>query len=590
MNLFSFVKSHVNILDVASEYSSLKKIGFYYKGQCPFHSEKTASFTVSPAKEIFYCFGCHVGGDVVSFMAKMENCSPIDAAKLLIERYQLTPPADVTFDFQNNNATERKHYYDLCKFVAGWAHENLIKNAAILDYLYKRGFAQPSIKLFNVGYFPSGPAAIKSLLTYVKNHNVLASDLIDAHILSEGKTTIYSPFEDRIIFPIKDHLGKHCGFGGRIFKEADQRPKYYNSHENEFFTKGSLLFGLDLAKKKIQEYEQAFLVEGYTDCMAMVQHGYANTVATLGTACTIEHLKQLARYAQRLFVVYDADKAGQQAMLRLTELCWQVSMELYVICLPANQDPCSFLTQGNSLDPLIEQAKDIFEFFIDSTSKEFANKPLSQKLTQIRKLIKTITSLEDPLKRDILLQSASKKLKIPIETLQAELRRESNLKDYPASENTAQEPEPSAQPALEQSAKLEKKIFCAIINNINLFTKSNESFLLEYLPISLRDILKRLKLVKEENASIDFMQFFSLLNESQKLFVSKLLLEHEYDLQADNFEQLLIQFHKKNWKAIVQDMKIKLELAKSIGDTLEVQKILHSFLELKQKMLQENII
>lgn len=588
MNLFNFIKSNLSILDVVGDYSTLKKAGLYWKGQCPFHNEKTASFTVSPHKEIYYCFGCQSGGDVISFIARVENCSPIEAAKLLVERYQLNPPEEIGYaGTQQNSSEDRKQYYELCRLVSAWCHENLIKSPAIVNYLAKRGFNRATIDYFNIGYFPGGITSVKNLIGAMAKHQILPSDLLDANILSEGKSMMYSPFEERIMFPIRDHLGRMCGFGGRIYKEGDERPKYYNSRENEFFSKGSLVFGLDLAKKKIQETEQAFLVEGYTDCMAMVQHGYTNTIATLGTACTPEHLKQLSRYAQHLYVLYDADNAGHQAILRLTEMCWQVSLELHVICLPSKEDPASFLASGNSLNPLIENAQDIFLFFINSLGNQFGSKALSEKIALVRRLIATIHNIDDPLKRDILLQKASKVLEVPLESMQKELARTVDKREI-----SPIEPPPVV--IDDQGAnlvpKLEKRIFCAIINNMKLFNIQNEKYLLEYLPNPLRDILNRLKLLKNENAGIDFIHFFDKLNEHEKQYVSKLLLEHEEDTLPETFEHLLLQLHKKNWKVIVHTITTKLAEAKKMGDQENVERIMQDFLNLKQAIVGKNII
>jgi len=420
----------------------------------------------------------------------------------------------------------------------------------------------------------------------------LPTDLVDATILSEGKTMLYSPFEERIIFPIKDHLGRFCGFGGRIYTQSDERPKYYNSKENEFFTKGSLVFGLDLAKKQIQDAGYAFLVEGYTDCMAMVQYGYPNTVATLGTACTIEHLKQLSRYCQELYVVYDADKAGHQAMLRLTELCWQVSLELKVILLPAKEDPASYLTKGNDLKPLIESAKDIFIFFIDSLGTDFGSKHLSDKLAVIRKLIVIINNIDDPLKRDILLQKAAKTVDIPLETIKNELNRSSYEPRKQYEEQTQEnKTAPINQEAITYAPlKLESTVFCAIMNNIELFNNTNEKYLLEYLPAPLRDILKRLKEAKEETQNVNFIAFFDKLSNTEKNYVSKLLLEHEQEILPETFEQLIIQLHKKNWKVFVNSIKEKLAQAKKIGDTESVTRVTQDFLKLQQTMMRKKII
>lgn len=585
MNLFNFIKANVPILDVIGQYTTLKKAGLYWKGHCPFHNEKTASFTVSPHKEIFYCFGCHEGGDVISFIAKTENLTPLEAAQHLVDRFSLNPPADLHLNHQENHSDERNKHYELCKLVASWCHEALLKSPSVMSYVQKRGFTKATMTYFSLGYFPGGLVAVKQLLTYVGTHSFLPQDVINAGILNEGKTVLYSSFEERIIFPIKDHLGRHCGFGGRIYKPTDERPKYYNSRENEFFEKGSILFGLDSAKKKIQETGYAFLVEGYTDCMAMVQHGHGNTVATLGTACTPEHLKQLARYAHVLYVVYDADKAGHQAMLRLAELCWQVSLELKVICLPTKEDPASYLTKENSLTPLITKAQDIFLFFIDALGNEFAAKPLSEKIALIRKLIGIINNIEDPLKRDILLQKASSILDVPLASMQQELERALSQRE---SKEKQEDKKPLEKPSLNAQTpqKLEKKIFCAILNNIQLFNNSNENYLIEYLPNPLRDILQKLKLIKNEKTGIDFIQFFDKLSDLEKQYVSSLLLEHEEDTQQDTFEQLLLQLHKKNWKITVRDIKGKLAQAKGEGDLEKMQKILHDFQELKQTVFK----
>lgn len=592
MNLFNFVKSQVSILDVVNQYATLRKAGLYWKGTCPFHNEKTASFTVSPHREIYYCFGCHFGGDVISFMAKVENCSPIEAAKLLIDRYQLTLPDSLTSELNSPVYTqERKEYYELCKVVAAWCHDNLLRSPALMSYVQKRGFTKDMVSHFKMGYFPGGLPAIKNLLAFAQKQQFLPTDLVDANIVSEGKTMLYSPFEERVIFPIKDHLGRFCGFGGRIYKNADERPKYYNSKENEFFTKGSLLFGLDLAKKQIQDSGYAFLVEGYTDCIAMVQYGHVNTVATLGTACTLEHLKQLARYCQQLYVIYDADKAGHQAMLRLTELCWQVSLELKVILLPAKEDPASFLTKGNSLGPLVKEAKDIFIFFIDSLGTDFASKHLSEKIALIRKLIGTINSIDDPLKRDILLQKASKTLDIPLETIKNEVGRSFDQRRKTAEEPIKIDEELEIREQPEQGAgKLEKTVFCAIMNNAELFNNTNEKYLLQYLPNPLRDILEKLKIIKDEHGFIKFVDFFDRLSDIEKNYVSKLLLEHEQEVLPATFEQLIMQLHKKNWKVIVHTIKEKIAQAKNNGDLVGVARIMQDFQELKQAMMRKNTI
>jgi len=595
MNLFNYLKGQLSILEVVGEYASLKKAGLYWKGQCPFHNEKTASFTVSPHKEIYYCFGCNSGGDVITFIARVEGCTPMEAARHLIDRYQINIPESFEVNTTNEQGEQaKKRHFDLYKHVTQWAHEQLLKSPAALTYLRQRGITESSITLFQLGYFPGGLSTIKSLLTYVQQHQFMAKDLLQVHLIAEGKSVLYSSFEDRIIFPIRDHLGRHCGFGGRIFKPHDERAKYYNSRENDFFTKGSLLFGFDSAKKAIQQTHNAFIVEGYTDCIMMTQFGYTNTTATLGTSCTLDHLRQLSRYTPQITVLYDGDAAGQQAIIRLTELCWQVDLELKVISLPSDEDPASYLIKHSSLEPLIAQAKDIFEFFVDAVGKSFSTKRLSEKLQITRKLLEIIAKISGPLKQDMLLQRASKTLDIPFQSLKSELDRcneqPTRSVTSPQNEEPLSQKENEQQLTLQEISKLEKKLFFAILNNIQLFNKESEEYLITYLPNPLRAILKKLKQLKQENALLDFIHFFDALDTQERLLVSKLLLEFEGDTEEKIFETLLIQFQKKNWKAIVSSITKKLEHAKREGNVEQEQQILEHFMALKRTLLNKDLV
>jgi DNA primase len=579
MNLFSFIKDRISILDVISEYVTVKKAGGYHKGTCPFHHEKTASFTVSPDKQIFYCFGCHLSGDVISFIAKIENCSPKDAAQFLAEKYNITLPQTISFESSDKNNEHKNHYFSVCKAVALWCHEQLLKNPVAQSYFLQREFTRDSFSYFMLGYFPSGNTSINNLLYEMKQQSILPRDLIDANILAQGRTTLYSPFEDRLIFPIKDALGRHCGFGGRIFKEQDTRAKYYNSRENEYFIKGSLLFNLDKAKKSIQETNTIFLVEGYTDCMAMIQHGLHNTVATLGTACTSDHLKQLARYAEQLYVTYDNDAAGRQAVLRLTELCWQVNLELKVIVLPQNEDPASFLAQHGDFSALIHGAQDIFHFFVDTLGQNFLHKPLNQKMHTIRSFLTIIASITDQLKKDILLQKASSTFNVPFESLKNELGRLiAQTPSKPATLEVLAEPQHNV-------SSLEKRIFCAIMNNMQLCSGDSTLRLLHYLPSPLKEILSKLRIIKEKVETVTFTLFFDTLDEQEKQYVSKLLLEENEIVDSAAFEQLLRQLQKKQWKIIVRDIKTQLAHAQQQGDEHKVSLILRDLMELQNTFI-----
>ncbi len=613
MNLFSHIKQHISILDVASEYATLKKAGLYYKGCCPFHHERTPSFTVSPHREMFYCFGCHAGGDIISFVAKIEHCSPLEAARQLVERYQIQVPQDVTWEKASHQEEAKKLYYTTCATFARWCHKMLEKNVPAREYLQSRSIDAKSSEQFTIGYCPSD---IKSLLTFAQKDGILAQNFIDAHLLLEGRTGLYTPFEERIIFPIKDHLGRCVGFGGRVFKKEDQRAKYYNSHDHEFFNKGSILYGLDRAKKDIAQKEAAFLVEGYTDLITMNQYGFTNTVATLGTACTAEHLKQLSRYAQRLYIMYDGDAAGQNAIMRLVELCWQAAIDPYVIILPQADDPASFLLSGGNLTQKVAQASDIFSFVVNHLSDDFVHKSLQERIAITKKIISLINQIPDPLKRNLLLQQASDAFSLPIETLARGLTHagsgntitktsfdQQNAYQHRSSNALAagshKQPVESDHTAPKIS-QLEKKLFCAILypqgveglQETALFDE-DEELVAQLLDSHLKKLFDTLRAHKGTQGP-EVSTLFEVLNEEEKALVAQLMLTNgtmsgDEEPAKTDMRSIVQQFYKKQWKKKVHDVKLRVYEAQQQGDQQQVKFLLNDLDTLKKKMFARGI-
>lgn len=579
MNLFNFIKRSVRILDVVNEYTTLKKSGgLYWKSPCPFHQEKTPSFTVSPEKEIFYCFGCNESGDVISFIAKIEKMSQYEAAQYLIEKYNINVPEQLKSSYTSSKETktDKEAYFALCKLVANWCHDQLFHHEVALHYVHSRKFNQESITQFLVGYFPKGNNAIKSLLQYISTQGFLTQDLIKAGIIFQGQANLYSPFENRIIFPIKDYLGRYCGFGGRVFLPDDDRSKYYNSKENQFFQKGTILFGLDIAKKNIQSNDIAFLVEGYTDCMAMHSYGYKNSVATLGTACTLDHLKKIANYTQQLYVMYDGDNAGQEAILRLTQLCWSIDVETKVISLPKDMDPASFLYKNQDLKPYIRQAQDVFTFFLQSKGHDFQNKNLKEKLEATSSIISLIHTLQDPLKKDILLLKASEILQIPLEILRKEYNITTKQVEKPAVDT----------PAESVLTPLESKIFSAILHYPALLNSENKTLLAAGLPHPYDELFLKIAHIIEQNSDISLAKIQEQLTASELLLIHQLIFALEEANIETAFEQMLLQFQKKHWKSIVVNIKMKLKQATQDSNNEEIQTIVTAFQAIKLKLLK----
>lgn len=578
-SIFNTIKSHISLVEVVNYYTTLKQAGLYWKGRCPFHQEKTGSFTVSPHINIFYCFGCHESGDVISFIAKIENCSQLQAAHQLAEKYNISIEKSDTHSIQTNS----EKYQTICKLFAQWCSYHLKESKIAFDYIKSRHFSDASIAQFEIGYMPGGFSAQKSFLAYFQKHSFLATDLTEAGIIIQAKQTFYSPFEERIIFPIKNHTNQYCGFGGRIFKPNDQRAKYYNSKEHEFFNKGATLFGLNLARTAIQEKGSVFLVEGYTDCIAMVQLGYTNTVATLGTACTSTHLKMIARYAHEMIIIYDNDQAGIKGVAKITQMCWEASIEPKVAQLSHDKDPASTLSNPAILEKAINEAEDIFVFFIKQITHNYVSLSLQERLVHVEAIIKMIHTIDDPLKQNLLLQHACQQLSIPFDILIKKFEDSSNKnQEQPVEGKTTIRPVQKQ----EGSFLLEKKLFCSIIQNFQIAKKYPILTLLSHLPSTLSTVILELKRwIEKHEGNFNFQHFFENQSEEMKQHIS-LIICSEHAVDEFEFEILVRELQKKWWKTIVQNFKIKIEHATRAGNKTQVKQLIEEFTHLQKNMVQ----
>lgn len=593
MNLFSLVKQRINILDVIGSYIQLRPAGHYWKASCPFHSEKDASFTVSPDKQIFYCFGCHASGDAISFIAQTERLGQKEAVVHLIDKYGIDVPQDIlkseSIKFSKEEREQKDRYFAICKVVAQWCHQQLKASSVALAYTAARNLSTSTIQNFMIGYFPSGQTALKSLQAMASEAGILMKDIINAGILADGKMSMYSPFEERIIFPIRDWQGKFCGFGGRVFKHGDERPKYYNSKEADGFEKGKLLFGLDTAKKPMQESAHVFLVEGYMDCVMMHQYGYTNTVATLGTACTSDHLKLLSRFVHTLYVLYDGDNAGQKAMIRLAELCWEVNLEVKVITLPKEHDPASLLTSGYNLQDFVAEAKDIFAFFIGTVSQDFANKPLSVKLGVAEKIIEIIFKLNNSLKQELLLHQAASALGLSYEVLRQQLRTRGRQQKI--TPNIPAEQAQSTEPLEDEDWQLlEEKLISAMICSSNLSEIDDKIiFLRPYLSEQTQYLAEYIA-EQKKTGHAETRDLFDALDEDYKEWAIKIVMRHDGPSCLSVVDHIITRLCKHHWQKIVKDIKDQIVKAKRENNNQMVNDVLAKFAALKQGMLARGLI
>lgn len=600
MTIFEFVKSQVTLESVASAYVQLKPAGAYLKGSCPFHSETDASFTISVEKKIYYCFGCHAHGDVIAFVAQIDNCGQKEAVNKLIEQYQLTVPENIARGSGIENAAaleEKRSYFKLCQLTAQWCENQLKTDANARAYITARGVTDAMIDLFKIGFFPGGYAAMSRYTRAMAAEGILIKDLIAAGICVEGDRSIKSPFEDRIIFPIIDHYGRYCGFGGRVFLPGDTRPKYYNSKESPHFIKGQLLYNFEHAKKAIQEKQYAFLVEGYTDCIALVQYGYSNVVATLGTACTRDHLERLARVAETVYVMYDGDNAGQKAIMRLTELCWELSLELFVLILPQGVDPAEHLSAHENLDTLFAARQDIFQFFVTREARDFAKKTLAAQCQSVDKILALIKSVPHVVKQELLLQRAARSLDLPIDTLRTYFETgDLPVQKQKGGESRAQISSSgsvsggligNAHQGAEKITRHEELLVAAVVQQGESFSISDE--VLKMMGPETQKLLEKVRKpcphTSEQMGGYSCDHCLALtLSEQEKENLDRYRVLPHGILSADDFQSLLTSYVQKNWKTVVTRLRHQIREAEARGASADVTELMRRFSHMKHHL------
>jgi DNA primase len=363
------VISRNDIIDVVSEYLILKPRGSGYFGLCPFHNEKTASFHVSPERQTYHCFGCHEGGNVVSFIMSMERMEFIDAMKHLAERVSMPLPEASDQEHYQRERDKKQQIFEINRECARYYHQMLMKpeGKEALSYLHSRGLDMRTIRSFGLGFAPDG---WDSARIHLKNMGFTDKQLIDAGIVLENtdKGSIYDRFRNRIMFPIMNTRGMVLGFGGRVMD--DSQPKYLNSSDSLVFNKGYNLFGLNLAAK-VRPLEFLIIAEGYMDVISLHQYGFPQAVASLGTALTPGQAKLMRRYASEIYIAYDGDEAGQKAAMRSLDILREAGCKVQVMQFPNNLDPDDVLKQygpeyfkklmGNSLSRLSYKRSKLME-------------------------------------------------------------------------------------------------------------------------------------------------------------------------------------------------------------------------------------
>jgi DNA primase len=415
------IQKLTDIVEVVGRYVNLKRGGKNYMGLCPFHSEKTPSFSVSPEKQLYKCFGCGEGGNVFTFLMKKEGLSFPEALKSLAVKARVDLPAQGGKD---NRPDHKSLIYDTNKFAAEFFHKYLLsdKGVATRKYLAGRGIKESSIRQFRLGYAPD---AWDSLILLAQSRNIPLSQLQGAGLIiaRSGSSGFYDRFRGRLMFPINDHIGRVVGFGGRSL--SDSGPKYINSPETTLFNKGKCLYGLDLAKPAILSERSALIMEGYTDVIVAHQEGIRNTVGVLGTALTTEHVRLLRQWTPEVTLILDGDAAGRRSSDRSLDILLEEEIEARVVQLPEANDPCDFILKEGR-DKFMALASEALDFFSFKMKMAEARHDLSSPTGRINAALElgdTVFRIKDKLIQQEVVKSIAERMSIDEKTFRLRFSR-----------------------------------------------------------------------------------------------------------------------------------------------------------------------
>ena len=430
------VRQSNDIVDVISQYVHLKRSGRNFFGLCPFHNEKSPSFSVSPDKQIFHCFGCGVGGNVFSFITQIEGINFVEAVQMLAERANIQLPT-----LQDNGDSQREELkakvYKVNEFTAEFYHQNLYKPQAKIaqEYVKKRQLSNETLKSFKIGF--SGK--FDELYQELKKQGFGEREILESGLVNKNERGQYiDRYRNRLMFPICDARGKVIAFGGRVLD--DSKPKYINSPENVVYSKGRNLFGLNVAKKG--DLKRILIVEGYMDVISLHQRGITNVVAPLGTALTEQQGWLLRKNSEQIILSFDSDEAGLKAKLRALDILQNMGCDLRILQMEGAKDPDEYIIKyGNArFNNLVDKALSIIEFKVKILKKDLNLENTNDKIKFLNEIAKLISNVNNTIEREVYIEKIAKEYDISKEAIYAEVNKLTykNVK----TENVLEKPKP----------------------------------------------------------------------------------------------------------------------------------------------------
>ena len=413
------VRQTNDIVDIISQYVHLKRSGRNFFGLCPFHNEKSPSFSVSPDKQIFHCFGCGVGGNVFTFLTKIEGINFIEAVQTLAERANIQLP---TLENSGDSAKEqlKSKVYKVNEFTAKYYHENLYKPEAKIaqEYIKKRKLTNETLQSFQIGF--SGK--FDELYQELKKQGFEEPEILESGLVNKNDKGQYiDRYRNRLMFPICDSRGKVIAFGGRVLD--DSKPKYINSPENVVYSKGRNLFGLNVAKKG--DTKQLLIVEGYMDVISLHQRGITNVVAPLGTALTQQQGWLLRKNSEKIILSFDSDEAGLMAKMRALDILQNMGCDLRILQMEGAKDPDEYIIKyGNArFNHLVEKALSVIEFKVKVLKQNLNLDNVNDKIKFLNEIAKLIAKVDNTIEREVYIEKIAKEYDISQEAIYAEVNK-----------------------------------------------------------------------------------------------------------------------------------------------------------------------
>lgn len=553
--------ARVNIVDIISQHVKLRRTGKNFVGLCPFHKEKTASFTVSTEKQIYYCFGCHQGGNAINFLMKYENLTFQEALENLGRQYgvHVVPRSGEKRTSTLQALTKLAEYY----------HQQLRASSRAQEYLAARGIEKRMIEEFRLGYSDRFKGDIQGFL---KRAGIPNDILLSTGVVRLKDGDMYDMFRGRIIIPIFDVNSRVIGFGARAL-EPDVMPKYINSPESAIFSKRTALYGIDKTRKFITEANEAYIVEGYFDLISLFQHGVRNAVATLGTAITENQLSRLRNYTENITLMLDGDEAGITSALRLIAVFSDMDIHGHMIVLPSKHDPDSFVRKEGTegLQKVMAGRKSILEYFFEYAKKKYGVDKLEGKMAFVKAVMPHIETIRDGIKKRLYVKRLAELVGVEEHHVWTGIRET-----------------PRSMPVEEDSSRsvIGRRIIGIVLGNPQFMKMCREKKILEYMQDSAaKEILKKILRYVDTGTELAVSTFVDEIEDgpTRELVLSALLESDEYG-EAEN-EKIMVDFFRHLERKFMIDesrhITEQLVAAEKAGD----QKKIMDLLERKRQLM-----